>query len=248
MKKKKRIYAKIKEPYIVTDKAPENPIQMLSEIFHFENVWTDFIHDVFYKHKEISQPYEQNLFYIMHNMKDNQLKSDMAKILMRSTYNPYIDSFPLEKFPENQRNMIIKIQTKLKNEREAVEKEEMKKPFPIKVKGDIYRAIMIKNQTMPVSQYLFSLGYQVIVIVGKREVVFTSNPFAEHRPDFSLVYKVLNELEPGVWYLHGNNGLLKTEKGKSTRMKISEILPIFYRKELNVGYSRFKVQRLVEKE
>ena len=189
LKKKKRIYAKIKEPYIKTDRPLENPVEMLSHIFKFENVWTEFINDVFYKHKQIDQPYEENLFYILHNMKDHKLKSEIAALLMRSTYNPYTDPFPIEKFPENHQNMIRKIQTKLKNEREAVEKEVMKKPFPIKVKGDIYRAIMIRNQTMPVSQYLFSLGYQVVIVVGKKEVVFTSNPFAKHRPDFSLVYR-----------------------------------------------------------
>lgn len=232
--KKKRIYSKRKEPYVEVKSTPDNILELLEEVFGVKNMWSDFIKRVFYNYEKLNLPFEDNLFYILKNIKDNQLKNYVVRRLMQEeNYNPFNSSFPIDIFSQNHKNYLSKVRIKMKKQEEFFEQETLKKDFILMVKKELYKSYMIKEQSIPVNQYLFSRGFDVVVVITKEGFIFSSNPDMKKRPDFTNIYEELDKLEPETWFLHGSGGILKTINGKKSNFSTQELLKIFYSQKVN---------------
>lgn len=104
MKKKHKIYSKIKYPFIITPHQ-NHVIGFLSQYPRKNTVWLEYIEQVIYGDKKTGE-----LWYVIERIPGESQKLDLLRRLMSiSDYNPFNDPIPVENLPVNLRNMVTKI-------------------------------------------------------------------------------------------------------------------------------------------
>ncbi len=104
MKKKHRIYSKIKYPFIITPHQ-HHIIGLLSQHPQKNSIWLEYIEQVVFGNKK-----EGELIYVIERIPGESQKLDLLRRLMSlPDYNPFTDPIPLECLPVNLKNMINKI-------------------------------------------------------------------------------------------------------------------------------------------
>ena len=226
-RKKKKVYSKIKEPFIRTDKEISNPMEMLEEIFHIENIWSNYISSVIYKGNDTDVPYAYNLINILNEIKDDNLKTYIISFLMKiEDFNPFTDKVPIDKFPTNYKNMLIKIISILKKKNDKIEKLIEKQGF-ITLDNKKYSFLLQVNPQENINKELFKRGIDTTLIYKNKGIyVFSSNPSLINRPKVVFIFNKLDKMEPNVWTLYGNPYVFKTVKDNNSSILIDELLRI----------------------
>lgn len=226
--KRRRVYSVIKQPVIVTKEPCETPVQLLDIIFHFENrMWTEFIDKAVYQKVRINVPYEEDIRYILKNIKDSKTRREIISSLMKiKDYNPFADKLPTKKLPKPLQQIIIPIQAELKEKIENTRAIEGERKY-IKYQNKIYSVFITRKTKENHNKELFYLNNDILILYEDGKLLITSNPDYRHRPDFLLLYNRLNEIEPEVWHLHKNKGIVMTKKDKTTSLQARDIIKLF---------------------
>lgn len=226
--KRRRVYSVIKQPVIVTKEPCENPVQILDTIFHFENrIWTDFIDRAVYQKIRIAAPYEEDIRNIVAGVKNKNIRKQIISSLMKTEgYNPFSDELPIEKLPVNLQHIIMPIQAELKRKIRVAKNIKGERKY-IKYQDKIYSVFIAKKTKENYNKELFYLNNDILILYEDGKLLITSNPDYPYRPDFLLLYNRLNELEPDIWYLNKNRGMVMTQKDKTTSLQANDIIKIF---------------------
>lgn len=226
--KRRRVYSVIKQPVIVTKEPCENPVQILDTIFHFENrIWTDFIDRAVYQKIRIAAPYEEDIRNIVAGVKNKNIRKQIISSLMKTEgYNPFSDELPIEKLPVNLQHIIMPIQAELKRKIRVAKNIKGERKY-IKYQDKIYSVFITKKTKENYNKELFYLNNDILILYEDGKLLITSNPDYPYRPDFLLLYNRLNELEPDIWYLNKNRGMVMTQKDKTTSLQANDIIKIF---------------------
>jgi hypothetical protein len=226
--KRRRVYSVIKQPVIVTKEPCENPVQILDTIFHFENrIWTDFIDRAVYQKIKISAPYEEDIRNIIAGVNNKNIRKQIISSLMKiEDYNPFSDELPIEKLPVNLQHIIMPIQAELKRKMRIAQEIKGERKY-IKYQNKIYSVFITRKTKENYNKELFYLNNDILILYEDGKLLIASNPDYQYRPDFLLVYNRLNEIEPGIWYLNKNRGMVMTQKDKTTSLQANDIIKIF---------------------
>jgi len=223
-KKKKKIYSKVKTPILEVNKIPQNPMQFVTEFYQRDNVWSKFIDEVVYRNRKIRLSNYQNIKHLFSYVKNKQIKRDILNILMKNpNYNPYLSNLPLETFPDNYKNFLIKLQNKVKQREQQAKSINKQKRFML-FNNKIYSMCLIRECKEKITRELFAEGYDILFICNDQKYIITSNPKLENRPDFTDLFERFNSYEPHTWYLHGNKGILMVKNGSYSKLFFKQVI------------------------
>ena len=63
-------------------------------------MWTEFIDKAVYQKVRINVPYEEDIRYILKNIKDSKTRREIISSLMKiKDYNPFADKLPTKNYP-----------------------------------------------------------------------------------------------------------------------------------------------------
>lgn len=215
IKKSKKIYSKVKAPTIYTNKILENNIQKISHLYELDNVWTKFIDKVIYKKQyDLLENFnENNLVLLLNEISNPLLKNQILKILMKyENYNPFNSNIPLDIFPSNLLNYIIKKQKYIKENLNFIN--------AIK-KDDIILLVAHNNYLIEPKVFLQSKCTILILYTSEQISFHISN---KENYNLKYLHKVLNYMEKDKWFLHKKEKLLKTAQGKKTSLNYKYII------------------------
>lgn len=221
--KKKRIYSKDKTLRIIAPVKFQNNMQLAQYIYNKYDKWSLFIDKVIFNGEKTNLPPEEDISVLYKHMSTTLRKQVIRRLMSHKEYNPFVDNLPLQIFEENIRKNIMKIQRHLNDQREAISKFNIR-DIPVTLKGREVKIACLENPSVNVNEYLFQIGYDIIILHNNGEFIVTSNPKSKNRLLFGGLFQLLNRSEKDTWFLHGHKGIIKTERSKFSKIPLKQLI------------------------
>lgn len=223
-KKKKRIYAKDKTPVLETTFEIDNPMRLIMALQKKENIWSEYIDRVIYRGEETGQKPDQDLNYVLKQVKDKKTRRSILGFIMKlDNYNPFEDAIPVDRLPENYKVYLTKIQSKIRFNIQNVHNLTLQQRDFV-YQSTKYKGVVTEFTKTNFNAEIFAMGFDFIILQKEGRYLFNSNPKLKHfRPDLKALYDQLTISEPDKWYLHGNNFILMTKNGTYSNLNLKQI-------------------------